>query len=576
MDKISEIKSKLDIVYVVSRYVNLRKVGSRYVALCPFHNEKTPSFIVSPELQIFKCFGCGEGGDIFTFVQKIEKIDFGESLKILAKEAGVSLESKDFTQNKIKETVKDKILKVIEKSILIGQKYFWESENDSFRKYFFKKRKLNENIARIFSIGGFPNDRTFLIERLLKLGFSLKEIIGSGFCYPKNNKFGAEDRFSGRIIIPIRNDRGEFVGVSGRIVEEYTEENIIKNSGKYINSPETEVFKKSETIFGLFEAKEEIKKKGEVFLVEGQFDVLTSFKNGIKNIVCSSGTSLTEFQLRKLSRLAGKIFILFDSDEAGQKARLRVANLACSVDSDVFGLKVTKGKDLDEFLANGGDFNELKKESKNLFSLVAEEQISSVASKNTAEKEKVLKNLVDISSNFTPIRESEAIEKIVELTKKFFGVTLDKERITEKYKLTKFDTKKLDKKGKINLEENGDLDVRVLSYVLFIKSHPSIRFDLFSLIPLEKYLGGLGYLIKDFLYSDLTKKDVDSLQIERTDLEKLKLFLLEIEESSGGNENIALNNFKIILKNKVRNIIRSLNPEKDIVEINNLRKYLMI
>ncbi|GAB4140087.1 MAG: DNA primase [Patescibacteria group bacterium] len=329
-DEISEIKSRIDIVDIVSKYLPLKRAGKYFKANCPFHSEKTASFMVNPDLQIFKCFGCNVGGDVFSFVQKIENLDFSETLKILAKEAGVELKFK--SQNSKEKSFEDPILKINKIATDVFKKILFSDSAKKVLNYLTEKRKLSHETIERFELGASSTQRDFLASFLIQKGIDKKTLLKTGlFLESQNFKFGIFDRFVGRLMIPIKNSNGEVVGFTSRVVEDFTDPQVIKTSGKYVNSPETEVFKKSKLLFGFFENKSEIIAKNEIIFVEGQMDVITSFQHGLKNVVASSGTSVTEDQLKFAKRYAENFVFAFDNDEAGERATDRAINFCGSL-----------------------------------------------------------------------------------------------------------------------------------------------------------------------------------------------------------------------------------------------------
>ena len=340
MDTISQIKNKLDIVDVVSSYISLKKSGRNYKATCPFHAEDTPSFMVSPELQIYKCFGCGEAGDMFNFVQKMEGFEFIDVLETLAERAGVKIEKKQFDPNAEK---KKKIYEINE----LTTKFFSHLLNKhklgkSALDYLRKDRGLNPKTINDFRLGFAPNNWDSLYKFLSKKGYKSEELLLSGVVSPKRSEKGFIDKFRGRIVFPLINVDNKVLGFSGR--------DVVGRDPKYLNTKETLVFDKSNFLFGLDKAKVAIKKRGAVF-VEGQMDVLSAFQHGIDNVVASSGTSLTGGQLRIISRYTKDLAMAFDSDTAGRAATARALELAGGNDFDVKVIIIPeKYADLDDYL----------------------------------------------------------------------------------------------------------------------------------------------------------------------------------------------------------------------------------
>jgi DNA primase len=335
---LDEIKNRLDIVEVVQKYVKLKRVGKYYSGLCPFHHETKPSFFVSPERQIFKCFGCGEGGNVINFLMKIENLSFKEVLEKIKEEYGLEIE----TQRK--PEVSKKILEINYAAL----KFFrTKLQEFSFAKEYLIKRGLSEESIRFFEIGYSPGG-TLMRDFLYAQGYSLEEIKKAGLLDEKNF-----DRFQSRIIFPLRNERGELIGFTGRIYPEK------EKAPKYLNTPETEVFKKSEFLYGLFYAKEYIEKEKKAIVLEGQMDFLLSFQNGLKNVVSVSGSALTEAHLRKIRKYASLLVLAFDNDSAGFRAELRANLLAQKLDFKVFKL-IYPEKDLGDFFKNKRSLEEIK------------------------------------------------------------------------------------------------------------------------------------------------------------------------------------------------------------------------
>jgi DNA primase len=303
---LEEIKSKIDIVDFISEYINLSKTGQNYRALCPFHPEKTPSFFVSPSKQIFHCFGCGKGGDVLSFLMEYEKLSFIEALSILATKAGIEFQINKSSTYSIS---KDKLYRIYEIATEIYSKKL--SESQIAQKYL-TERGINQESIEIFKIGYAPEEKDFLYQQLKKLGLDEKIIKTSGLL----SNF--MDFFRNRIIIPIHDLTGRIVAFGGRLIEQES------TLPKYINSTDTPIFKKGNSIFGLWQAKPYIRQKGYAILMEGYIDVILSHQYGFKNSVAPLGTALTQEQLNKLKNFTNKVVIVFDSDEAGIQATEKI------------------------------------------------------------------------------------------------------------------------------------------------------------------------------------------------------------------------------------------------------------
>lgn len=335
MDDTEAIKQKLNIVDLISEYLTLKKSGVNFKANCPFHQEKTPSFIVSPERQIFKCFGCSESGDVFTFLMKKEGMDFKEALEILAKKAGVTLK-----QTESKKDFRDRLYEVN----LKAQEFFhYILTNHILGKKaleYLKKRGINNSSIKEFGIGYAPNSWESLVKFLLKRGFTHQEIITSGLAVPSRS--GGYDRFRGRVTFPLIDGKNKLRGFSGRVLG--------AQEPKYINTPQTPIFDKSHFLFGLNLAKGEIRNKQEVVLVEGEMDVILSHQAGFKNVVATKGTALTEGQIELLKKYTENLSLCFDMDLAGDSASRRGIEMAEKAGLNI-QVVVTQGKDAAEVIS---------------------------------------------------------------------------------------------------------------------------------------------------------------------------------------------------------------------------------
>lgn len=322
MDNIEEIKKRIDIVEFINQYLELKRMGINYSSRCPFHNEKSPSFMVSPERQSFKCFGCGEGGDVITFYQKMEGLSFPEAIRMLGERVGVQVEFKNKEEFDRKKSEKDIILKVN----LISAKYYkailWSKAGEKALAYL-KRRGLSKEIIEKFKIGYAPAENK-LIEQFRK--YSITE--------SNAQSAGNPQRFKYRIVFPIFDSVGQIIGFSGRILEEEVPEGISPHP-KYLNTPETLVFHKSQILYGLNFAKEGIRKNKRVLVVEGQMDVVMSHQAKVEEVVASSGTAFTSEHLKILGRYCPKIIFSFDEDEAGQKAADSAIKMALDQGLDI-------------------------------------------------------------------------------------------------------------------------------------------------------------------------------------------------------------------------------------------------
>lgn len=343
--QVDEIKARLDITEVVSEYIRLKQAGTNYRALCPFHNEKSPSFMVSKDKQIFHCFGCSEGGDVFTFVQKMEGIDFAEALKILAQKAGIKLEHVDPKLASQKNKLSD-ITKFTQE---FWHKTLLESQSAAKARDYLKGRGITKETIEEFKFGYAVDSWDVLLNALKAKGFKDQEIFLAGLAIKKDRGEGFYDRFRDRVMFPINDLHGNPIGFTGRTLKED------EKGGKYVNTPSTLLYNKSLAIFNLDKAKQEIKRLNFAIIVEGQMDVISSWQAGTKNVVASSGTAMTLDQITILKRYTNNLAIAFDADAAGQAAAKKGIDIAVAQEMNVKVIVVPGGKDPDECIKNNPD-----------------------------------------------------------------------------------------------------------------------------------------------------------------------------------------------------------------------------
>ena len=347
-DVISEILAGNDIIDYVSQYVHLKKSGRDYSGLCPFHKEKSPSFHVSGEKQLFHCFGCGVSGNLIQFVMRSEGIDFVEALKLLADRAGIALpeENADYAFYEKKK-------KIYEMNKAAARFYYSElnSERGEYAREYFKKRQLSGRTIKIYGLGYAPDDYGALKKHMNELGYTDSELLEAGLAATREGR--VYDRFRDRVMFPIIDLRGNIIGFGDRILSEKNEINGYKPP-KYLNSAETPVFNKGKNLFSLNNAKKD--SSGKLILVEGYMDVISVFQAGIINVVATLGTALTEDQARLLMKYCNEILICYDSDEAGQKATARAIGIINSVGGHAGVIRLKGAKDPDEYIkANGAE-----------------------------------------------------------------------------------------------------------------------------------------------------------------------------------------------------------------------------
>lgn len=348
---IQEIKDRLDIAEFIRSYITLLPAGKNFKAVCPFHKEKTPSFIVSPERQTWHCFGsCSEGGDIIKFLMKYENLEFYEALKILAEKAGIELKKTNPLEHRQFGILYD--INEVAKNFFVSQ---LDDESSAEALKYLLERGLKKETIEEFELGFSGNEFDPLTRHLIKAGFAIQDIERAGLNF-KNERGSYVDRFRGRIIFPIYNHFGKVVAFTGRVLPKYERPEF----GKYVNSPETMIFSKSKILYGFHKSKEHIRALKSAVLVEGQMDFLMAYQDGVKNVVASSGTALTESHLKSLSRMAEQLVFCFDSDEAGFNAAERAIDLAAANDLAAKILTLKGYKDPAEAVQKSpGKFSEL-------------------------------------------------------------------------------------------------------------------------------------------------------------------------------------------------------------------------
>ncbi|HEY9062681.1 MAG TPA: DNA primase [Pseudobacteroides sp.] len=349
-EQIEEIRINNDIVDVIGEYVRLERKGQYLFGLCPFHKEKTPSFSVTPSRQMFRCFGCGKGGNVFHFIMNAENLDFIEAVKLLADRARIQLPEGDSEEEKRIVKIKQEILKINVETARFFHQQLNSPKGEKALKYL-NNRKISESTIRKFGIGYSLDDWDLLHKHLSNLGFSSEALKESGLLIPNKNG-GYFDRFRGRVIFPIFDLRGNVIGFGGRIIDDAKTDNMGYKEPKYMNSPETVVYNKGRSLYALNYAKNS--GDNTLLIVEGYMDVISLHQNGIINTVASLGTALTESQGRILKKYAEEIIICYDADMAGQSAAMRGLDLLNDIGCNVKVLTIPDGKDPDEFIKKNG------------------------------------------------------------------------------------------------------------------------------------------------------------------------------------------------------------------------------
>ena len=403
--EIEQIKSRLNIVDVVGEYIKLEKAGINYRALCPFHNEKTPSFFVSPSRQMWHCFGgCNEGGDIFKFVMKIEGIEFIDALKLLAKKAGVQLKTSSKKYEEIK-TQREKLLDICKKATIFFSTQLNKSKTGLEAKDYLMKRGLKEETIKEWKIGYAPSTWDSLCNYLIGLGYERKDIIDAGLA---SEKFF--DRFRSRIIFPICDFNGQPVGFTGRVFNSDDE-------AKYLNTPNTLLYDKSQALYGLDKAKVEIRKNDSCVLVEGNVDCIMSHQSGVKNCLAVSGTALTPAHLGIIKRFSNNLILSFDMDLAGNNATKKGIDMALKNGFNVKVISMNSEKDpADIILSSGEDeWKKIIKEAKPINQFYFDLSFKDRDVKSVEDKKKIVSELLPIFKKIdNTIEQTYWIQKLAE------------------------------------------------------------------------------------------------------------------------------------------------------------------
>ncbi|MDB5182090.1 MAG: primase [Candidatus Saccharibacteria bacterium] len=344
MDAVEEVKSRLAIEDVVGEYVELKRAGRNFKGLSPFSSEKSPSFMVSPEKQIWHDFSSGKGGTMFTFVMEMEGVDFKEALELLARKAGVDL-SQFRSGGPDNSKQKERLYEALELATKFYQVQF--SNNKAALEYVLGKRQFTKETALEWQLGYSPNNGTALCDFLTAKGFKPQEIKNAGLSAQRYRGLG--DMFRGRLMIPLHDAQGRVIGFTARLLED------IKDAPKYINTPQTPLYDKSRHVYGLHLAKEGIRKSSFVVLVEGNLDVIQSHQAGVRQVVATAGTAMTEQHLKALSRFTGDIRLSFDQDKAGINATERAIPIASKAGVSLSMITIPSGKDPDELIKQDAD-----------------------------------------------------------------------------------------------------------------------------------------------------------------------------------------------------------------------------
>jgi DNA primase len=470
MEVIDQIRQAANILDIASQYTTLRKSGKRYLGLCPFHSEKTPSFTLDEEKQLFHCFGCGAGGDIFTFVMEKENLSFAESLRYLAQKYNIPLPERKRLSPQYKK-LEENISKLTESALAFFKKNLFNTSEGRKALEYLKKRQISDEILQKFKIGYALNSWDSLISFFQRQKVSHKLLEKAGLVIYNPKKESYYDRFRGRVIFPIFSESGKIVAFGGRT--------LFDAEPKYLNSPDTPIYKKGGLLYGLNFCKEKIREKREIILVEGYTDFISLFQAGIRNLAASLGTSLTSEQISKARNFARKkMIVCFDADTAGIKAAARAVSLGFEEGMQTYVLKLPQGNDPDTFIKKFGvdAFNRLAEKSTPGLKFLIQIQEKDFNSDIPEEKAQIANN---IASELEKISDLMVRDEYVKQTCEYLNVDEAelRSRIKQKKNVPMV-------KGKISL-----LPVEEILLLILFK-HKTIAQSLLGSLNLE-YLKGL-------------------------------------------------------------------------------------
>lgn len=428
MDEVARIREKIDIVSLLQEYIPLKKAGRNFKANCPFHNEKTPSFMVNPERQIWKCFGCQKGGDIYSFLMEYERLEFPEALRILAKRAGIELTSRPV--DAAQRTQKEKIYAI---NALASEYYHYILTKHKVGKKageYLKDRGVTPKLIDTFILGFAPGSGGSLSNYLLKKKhFFPQDLYDAGLAFNYSGR--TRDFFRDRLIFPLIDHRDNTVGFAGRLLDKNA------TTAKYINTRDTLVYHKGEHVFGLNITKDAIRKANQVILCEGEFDVISCFHHGISNVVGIKGTALTESQVNLLKRFADKITFCFDGDKAGQEAIIRSLPIVEKKDLAVSVIEIPAGKDPDEALSKDpGLFKKAVREDQPAYDYLLAKAIGTYSTDSAEGKKQITDQLLPLFSNIkNEIIKEHYLKKIATLLETSYeSIVRETQRLTSKEK----------------------------------------------------------------------------------------------------------------------------------------------
>lgn len=560
LSPIDEIKARLDIVEVIGDYIKLQRAGANFRALCPFHSEKKPSFFVSPSRQIWHCFGCGKGGDVFGFVKEIEGVEFGDALRILAQKAGIELKR----ASPELRTERKRLYEICELACRFFEKQLWESSTGKEAKNYLLSRGITEDSIKKWRLGYSPHAWQSLSDFLISRGYQLEEIKKAGLALT-SEQGSFYDRFRGRIIFPIFDLNSQVVGFGARVFK-------FDDPAKYINTPNTLLYDKSKILYGLDKARVEIRKKDSCILVEGYIDAIMVSQAGSENVVATSGTALSPFQLRVLKRYSENLIIAFDMDIAGSSATKRGIDLAQSQDFNIKVIIMPENSDPADILSRQDlkKWQELLENAKSILEFYFENTFSQIDPKTPEGKKEAAKILLPVIKRIpNKIQQSywiQRLAKILEVPEEVISVELKK--TVDVFRGPDWEETRDDFVSKIPKSRKELLEEKVVSLILkapqnlniiedkyfpyFSPKIQTILTELKNCSNLEKIdLGELNYLFLSGEFED------DNIDLE----EELKICLKEIKS--------------IEIKNKLDEIsikIKKAEEEKNLEKIHSLIK----
>lgn len=553
---LDEIRSRNDIVSTISQYMTLKRKGRNYFGLCPFHNEKSPSFSVSPDKQIFHCFGCGVGGDVINFVKKIENVGFLDSVRLLAEKSGIQLPNDISKAEEENIKLKNRVYKINE----LAAKFYHENlykPTSKIAQDYIKKRKLNNATLKSFLMGYASNSSNELLKYLKEQGFTENELLAS--CLIGKSDRGYYDKFRNRLMIPIRDERGRFIAFGGRVLDD--------SKPKYINSPENIVYSKGRNLFGLNVAREGVHGPlKRLLIVEGYMDAISLYQRGITNVVASLGTALTDSQGRLLRRNTEQVILGYDADGAGQQAIIRGMEILKSMDIDIRILQISGAKDPDEYVLKFGPEKMVKAMDEAISAIEFKIKVlrANLDLNNVNDKVKFLTEIAKILSNVDNNIEREVyidrISKVYEISKNAIVSEVDKLLYRSLAGVTKFE------KSNIVLKDTQEAKIDVATrkregmVVYLLVDYTKLSFDrIKSVVNL------------DLIKSEKNKKIIGILY-ERIDLNNLPeniISLFEDEDDINYVSGILSYDFEISDVNKAIEDIEKVYYKEKLISLRN-------